>query len=87
MATPGLTTECPVSMSRHERLSYALDRLQFFFSSFLAITVICFVVPALGTNTYMAMQRLASHYGYTGPIDGALGPNSYRGVATYFNTL
>jgi hypothetical protein len=31
MATPGLTTECPVSMSRHERLSYALDRLQFFF--------------------------------------------------------
>jgi murein DD-endopeptidase len=35
----------------------------------------------------MAMQRLAAHYGYTGPIDGALGPNSYRGVATYFNTL
>jgi hypothetical protein len=50
------------------------------------VLVFC-VVPALGTNTYMAMQRLAAHYGYTGPIDGALGPNSYRGVATYFNTL
>ena len=40
-----------------------------------------------GTNTYMAMQRLASHYGYTGPIDGELGPNSYKSIATYFNTL
>lgn len=40
-----------------------------------------------GTNTYMALQRLASHYGYSGPIDGAMGPNSYKGVARYFNTL
>ena len=40
-----------------------------------------------GPYTYMAMQRLASHYGYTGVVDGELGPNSYRGLATYFNTL
>jgi hypothetical protein len=40
-----------------------------------------------GTYTYMAMQRLASHYGYTGPVNGVLGPNSYKGLATYFNTL
>jgi murein DD-endopeptidase len=35
----------------------------------------------------MAMQRLAAKYGYTGPIDGVMGPNSYKGVAKYFNTL
>lgn len=46
-----------------------------------------FLSRHVGTNTYMAMQRLASHYGYTGPIDGVLGANSYRGIAKYFNTL
>jgi hypothetical protein len=35
----------------------------------------------------MAMQRMAAKYGYTGPIDGVLGTNSYKGIATYFNTL
>lgn len=32
---------------------------------------------------YMRMQLLASQNGYTGPIDGVLGSNSWRGVQTY----
>jgi len=40
-----------------------------------------------GVNTYMAMQRLAAKYGYAGAINGILGPNSYKGLARYFNTL
>ena len=40
-----------------------------------------------GVNTYMAMQRLAAKYGYTGAVNGILGPNSYKGLARYFNTL
>jgi peptidoglycan hydrolase-like protein with peptidoglycan-binding domain len=40
-----------------------------------------------GTNTYKAMQKMASFWGYTGPQDGELGPNSYMGIARYFNTF
>ena len=75
-ATPGPLTECLVGIlcSIHANRNSSNSR----YTSIFSIS---------GTNTYMAMQRLASHYGYTGPIDGALGPNSYRGIATYFNTL
>jgi peptidoglycan hydrolase-like protein with peptidoglycan-binding domain len=32
-----------------------------------------------GPNTYKAMQRFAAWHGYAGPIDGVMGPNSWRG--------
>lgn len=36
--------------------------------------------------TYSAMQSLATiHGGYTGPVDGVMGPNSYRGFAYFLN--
>jgi len=38
-----------------------------------------------GPFTYRAMQRVAARYGYAGPIDGVLGPNSYRGFAAFLN--
>ena len=37
------------------------------------------------TTFYMRMQLFASLNGYTGPIDGVLGPNSYRGFAGFLN--
>ncbi|WP_257139783.1 MULTISPECIES: hypothetical protein [unclassified Streptomyces] len=35
--------------------------------------------------TWSAVQRLAAQHGYTGPIDGVMGPNSWRGFSRFIN--
>ena len=38
-----------------------------------------------GSQHLRGLQRLAAQHGYSGPVDGALGPNSYRGLAAFLN--
>jgi len=65
-------------------IKYLSPELVFCFQLIFACNCAC---SSAGVNTYMAMQRLAAKHGYTGPVNGILGPNSYKGLARYFNTL
>ncbi|WP_314615407.1 hypothetical protein [Streptomyces stackebrandtii] len=38
-----------------------------------------------GTETYKALQAPARDGGYTGPVDGILGPNTIRGVSGWLS--